>query len=59
METTSDVEICMSRASLWKNAEKHTLETSWVGGISTDFVVDFDQALHDNRSHFTASQGIF
>ena len=37
---------------------EQTHETSGVGLVGTNFAVDFDEALLDDGSHFSASQGI-
>jgi hypothetical protein len=38
--------------------EKHTHETSRVGRVSPNLVVDLNQALHDDRKDLLAGQGI-
>ena len=38
---------------------ERTLESTRVGLISPDFSIDFDQALLDDSSDFTASKSIF
>lgn len=39
--------------------EMLTHETSGVGGVGANFAINFDQALLDDSSNFTASQGVF
>ena len=38
---------------------ERTLESTRVGLISPDFSIDFDQALLDDSSDFTASKSVF